>query len=221
MSVQPHKLGASGRLARLLTAVVLFVGTLGASVAGATVASADASVYTLSSGAPESYGPYLGSKDGGVGPGIGFTISCYLTGDSVTGQYGTENIWDEVSTTNNAGYVMYGGFVPDADVYTGSNSTVVPRCSNPVGTAIGNSPVQVMTGAGSGSNLTPLNVGEKVAIRCYTTNSSAWVSGPYGSEDIWDQLTMYNGWTVPNGGPSWVPDALIYTGSNSAVVPHC
>ena len=222
MTTQLHKLTASSPLIRVLAAFALLLGALTVGVFGATGASADASVYALPGGAPESYAPYVASEpyNGDIPAGYSFTISCYLTGDTVTGEYGSENVWDLVSSST-PGYIMYGGFVPDADVYTGSNSPVVPPCSIPVGTAIGTNPVPVMTGAGSGVSLTSLNVGEKVAIRCYTINNSAPVTGPYGKEYIWDQITEYNGWTVPNGGPSWVPDALIYTGSNSAVVPHC
>jgi hypothetical protein len=55
--------------------------------------------------------------------------------------------------------------------------------------------------------LDTLRLGEQIEIKCYTTGTR--VSGPYGSENIWDQLTA--NWE----GPMFVPDALIYTGSNS------
>jgi uncharacterized protein YraI len=58
--------------------------------------------------------------------------------------------------------------------------------------------------------------GVKLEIQCYRTGPT--VSGPYGSENIWDALTVgyFDG-----GLPAWIPDALVYTGTNSAVVPSC
>jgi hypothetical protein len=153
----------------------------------------------------------VSSESGGEIPkGASFNISCYMTGDTVSGPYGPENVWD---VTLGSPYDYAVGFVPDADVYTGSNSPVVPRCSAAIGTVIGENPVNVSNSPGNGLTYDTLRVGENVAIRCYTTSATS-VSGPYGSENIWDQLADW-------AGEAWVPDALIYTGSNSAVVPHC
>jgi hypothetical protein len=47
------------------------------------------------SSTPESWAPYLSSTSGAYTlAGAQLDIHCYLTGDSVTGPYGTENIWD-------------------------------------------------------------------------------------------------------------------------------
>lgn len=67
------------------------------------------------SGPGESYS--LISK---LAPGTIVSFNCYELGDSETGPYGTENIWDRLDS---------GGFVTDAWVYTGSNSATVPACS--------------------------------------------------------------------------------------------
>jgi uncharacterized protein YraI len=132
MNIQPHRLRTRSHRARASTAVVLLtLGAFSASLLGATAASADATVHTLVQ-SPEAYGPYLSSQSGGVAANVYFTISCYVTGDTVTGPYGSENVWDLVSS-GPSGYVSTGGFVPDADVYTDSDSPVVPHCSTALG----------------------------------------------------------------------------------------
>jgi uncharacterized protein YraI len=52
--------------------------------------------------------------------GATVTITCQTTGTTVTGTYGTSNIWDMLAD---------GGFVSDTYVYTGSDGTVAPACS--------------------------------------------------------------------------------------------
>lgn len=210
MKIQLHKPRVRTRLTRVLTALALTVGALGIGVLGATAASADATVQTLVK-TPMSWGPYLSSPYGSIDPGLSFTIKCYVTGDTVSGPYGSENVWDMES--------VGGDFVPDADVYTGSNSPVVPHCSTALGQIIGDDPVKVLETPGSGQ-VDSLNLGEKIEIQCYTTSSTS-VPGPYGPEDIWDLLTIDANGAIGYMGPMWVPDALVYTGSNSAVVPHC
>ncbi|MGW3681412.1 SH3 domain-containing protein [Streptomyces prasinus] len=65
------------------------------------------------------------------GPGTGYTIvrtlpvgaqvtiSCQTPGTTVTGPYGTSNIWDNIGN---------GQYVSDAYVKTGSDGYVAPRC---------------------------------------------------------------------------------------------
>ena len=70
--------------------------------------------------------------------------------------------------------------------------------------------VGVYSGPGDSNALLetiPANTG--ISIRCFVAGEI--ISGPYGSEDIWDALD--------SGG--FVPDALIFTDSNGAVVPAC
>jgi uncharacterized protein YraI len=51
-----------------------------------------------------------------------------------------------------------------------------------------------------------------VGIEC-TVQSNA-VTGPYGTEDIWDRVTW-------NGRTGFVADAWVYTGHNGAVAGSC
>jgi len=48
-----------------------------------------------------------------------------------------------------------------------------------------------------------------LTIRCYSTGSS--VTGKYGTTSLWNQLT----------DGAWISDAMVNTGSNSAIVPAC
>jgi hypothetical protein len=210
------------RRARVLAVVgLVIIGAFSATVLRTPAARADASVYTLQDAA-EYWGPstnvsgIIQGASGYLSTGEGIFISCYVTGETVSGLYGSENVWDEVS---GAPYdqVATGGFVPDAYVYTGSNSPVVPRCPGVVGQVIGDVQVTVYNGPGWGNNnklLGYVGSGADVVITCYSTGSS--VTGPYGTENIWDKTTR----TSP-ASQQWVPDAYVYTGSNSAVVPHC
>ena len=51
-----------------------------------------------------------------------------------------------------------------------------------------------------------------IDIQC-TAQGNA-VTGPYGTETIWDRTTY-------NGVAGYVADAWVYTGTNSAVAPAC
>ncbi|GAA4728516.1 hypothetical protein [Phytohabitans rumicis] len=46
-------------------------------------------------------------------------IECQVRGDTVTGTYGTTNLWDRLAP---------GYFVSDAYMYTGSDGQVAPTC---------------------------------------------------------------------------------------------
>ncbi|GAA3748773.1 hypothetical protein GCM10022225_36250 [Plantactinospora mayteni] len=61
------------------------------------------------------------SSVGTVADGAGVTIYCQTTGTTVTGTYGTSNIWDRIGT---------GRFISDAYVLTGYDGFIpgVPRC---------------------------------------------------------------------------------------------
>jgi uncharacterized protein YraI len=208
------------RRARILAVIGLIViGTFSTAVLHTPTAHA-ATAYDVMEDTAEYWGPSMNSASVVQGSGSyindaeGIYISCYVTGQTVSGQYGSEDVWDEVS---GAPYntVAVGGFVPDAYVYTGSNSPVVPRCSGASGQIIGNVQVTVYNGPGyNNSLLTYLSPGADVVFTCYSTGST--VTGPYGPEDIWDKTTVAN-----SAAQEWVPDAYVYTGSNNAVVPHC
>jgi uncharacterized protein YraI len=51
--------------------------------------------------------------------GISVPIYCQRPGDTITGYYGTSNIWDAITN---------GQYVSDAYVNTGSDGYVAPRC---------------------------------------------------------------------------------------------
>jgi uncharacterized protein YraI len=215
MTIQQHETPARNRRARTLGALsVLIAGVISAVVMNAPAAMADPTVHTLGTGADEYWAPYQSNTifSGFINANTNITISCYLTGDSVTGPYGAENVWDLVSGGSG---VQVGSFVPDADIYTGSNSPVVPTCGTALGQTIGGNNVSMYSGPGTNySYLGFVASGEKVEVKCYSTGTT--VSGPYGSENIWDKITA-----TSYGYAVWLPDALVYTGSNSAVVPHC
>ncbi|MFE9431614.1 hypothetical protein [Streptomyces sp. NPDC006640] len=52
--------------------------------------------------------------------GSSVPIRCQCPGESVTGPYGTSNVWDNIAN---------GQFVSDAYVHTGSDGYVAARCS--------------------------------------------------------------------------------------------
>jgi|HubBroStandDraft_1064217.scaffolds.fasta_scaffold12002_3 hypothetical protein len=69
-------------------------------------------------------GPYLASAAVGcIAQAASFTIDCTATGDSVTGPYGASSLWDHTT------YSGVSGFVPDANVYTGTANPVAGTCA--------------------------------------------------------------------------------------------
>ncbi|MGO1070284.1 peptidoglycan DD-metalloendopeptidase family protein [Lysobacter sp. CA199] len=56
---------------------------------------------------------------GSLNDGAAVSIQCQTTGTSVTGTYGTSNIWNRIGS---------GRFIPDAYTYTGSDGRVAPNC---------------------------------------------------------------------------------------------
>ncbi|MFJ6674086.1 peptidoglycan DD-metalloendopeptidase family protein [Actinosynnema sp. NPDC091369] len=55
---------------------------------------------------------------GSVANGATVTISCQAKGETITGKYGTTNLWDKIGA----------GYISDAYVYTGSDGQVAPSC---------------------------------------------------------------------------------------------
>ncbi|MEU8529652.1 MULTISPECIES: SH3 domain-containing protein [Streptomyces] len=53
-------------------------------------------------------------------PGSYVNVYCQTPGETITGPYGTTNIWDNIAN---------GEFVSDAYVKTGRDGYVAPRCS--------------------------------------------------------------------------------------------
>lgn len=50
---------------------------------------------------------------------------CYLRGQTVTGKYGTSNVWDYIITPDGKR-----GYISDTYLYTGSDKPVIPDCNN-------------------------------------------------------------------------------------------
>jgi uncharacterized protein YraI len=94
-------------------AVLLFTGPAAAAVTG-TVHTSGAALNVRS-------GPHTSSSVvTTVANGASVSIDCQITGDSVTGTYGTSTIWDHLPAQ--------GGYVSDAYIYTGSDGFVASQC---------------------------------------------------------------------------------------------
>ena len=133
----------------------------------------------------------------------GIWIVCYVNGQSITGPYGTETIWD----LGDDGY-----YYSDAWLYTGTNGAVVPACSlknvTVVSQATGGDSGH--TGPGNAYAAGPTHPAEGgIQIACYVNGQS--IAGPYGTESIWDLST--DGY--------YYSDAWLYTGTNGAAVRTC
>ncbi|MFE0575115.1 SH3 domain-containing protein [Streptomyces albogriseolus] len=99
-----------------------------ADVEGRTAEAAVATAAALATSYPVAPGYQLNVRSG---PGTGYSIvrvlsegawvriNCQTTGTTVTGPYGTSNIWDNISS---------GQYVSDAYIRTGSDGYVAPRC---------------------------------------------------------------------------------------------
>ncbi|QQP98680.1 M23 family metallopeptidase [Lysobacter enzymogenes] len=59
---------------------------------------------------------------GSLANGAAVTIRCQKTGETITGTYGTSNIW------NNVGAAGTNKYIPDAYTFTGSDGRVAPDC---------------------------------------------------------------------------------------------
>jgi uncharacterized protein YraI len=103
------------RAAVTATAVAsVLLGTAGAASAATGTINTSGAALTVRAAPGTGYDGWTSVADG-----ASVTILCQTTGSSVTGTYGTTNIWDMISD---------GGFVSDAYVYTGSDGTVAPTC---------------------------------------------------------------------------------------------
>ncbi|MBL7487414.1 hypothetical protein I6A62_04830 [Frankia sp. AgW1.1] len=144
-------------------------------------------------------------QTGSLSSGQTVGIHCYVAGQSVSGPYGTEDLWDALDT---------GGYIPDAELYTGSNGATVPACpSAQFGTgtypvawtgASGYSPrtAQSLNSASTGA---VLPTGLLVAITCETTGQALTDSAGYTSSR-WDALA----------GGGWIPNVYLDTQVNGA-----
>ena len=97
------------------TAIAVFAFAGPAAAATGTVHTDSGASLTVRSG------PHLSSTAvGSVADGATINITCQTHGDTVTGKYGTSNIWDHISS----------GYVTDTYVFTGSDGLVAPLCGS-------------------------------------------------------------------------------------------
>jgi uncharacterized protein YraI len=114
---------ARRRLLLVPTAAIMLAGF--GLVAPAALASASGTVNTA--GAPlnvRSTPSVNGTAVGTLADGATITIDCQTYGDTVSGTYGTSNIWDHVPAKS--------GYASDTYVYTGSDTLVAPLCGGTV-----------------------------------------------------------------------------------------
>ncbi len=95
-------------------AAALLVGTAGVAHAATGTVNTAGAPLTVRAAPGTGYDAWSSVADGAT-----VTITCQTTGSTVTGTYGTTNLWDMLSG---------GGFVSDAYVYTGSDAQVAPSC---------------------------------------------------------------------------------------------
>ncbi len=94
--------------------VAVLIGTAGVANAAPGTVNTAGTPLTVRAGPGTSFDAFDTRADG-----ASVTILCQTTGTSVTGTYGTSNIWDMIGD---------GGFVSDAYVYTGSDGRVEHDC---------------------------------------------------------------------------------------------
>lgn len=111
---------------RLLSrlAMVPLTGALLFGMSALSVASANAAGTVNTNGTPLNVRASASTSATVVGTladGASISIDCQTYGSTVTGTYGTSDIWDHVPAK--------GGYVSDTYVYTGSDTLVAPLCS--------------------------------------------------------------------------------------------
>jgi hypothetical protein len=105
--------------------------------------------------------------------------------------------------------------VADAWVYTGTNRTIAPGCggAQPTGRILISPCLNLRAGPNGNTTLVGC-VPQNTTINIQCTAQGNAVTGPYGTETIWDRTTY-------NGTPGFVADAWVYTGTNNAAAPAC
>ncbi|MFF8628746.1 SH3 domain-containing protein [Streptomyces werraensis] len=100
------------------------------------------------------------------------------------------------------------GSVPDAEAAQGVTATAAALATSyPVAPGYR---LNVRSGPGTGyAVVRVLSEGAQVRINCQTPGT--WVTGPYGTSNIWDNI----------GNGQYVSDAYIRTGSDGYVAPRC
>jgi len=111
-------------LLRRLALLMPLIAVLLAGISAFSVAEATASGTVNTNGTPlnvRATPSTSGTIVGTLADGASISIDCQTYGSTVTGTYGTSDIWDHVPAKS--------GYVSDTYVYTGSDTLVAPLCS--------------------------------------------------------------------------------------------
>jgi uncharacterized protein YraI len=116
-----RRVGAGCTRAVTLFATVAVAVAVAVAAGTGTALAATGTVHTDSGEAVNVHsGPHTSAAVvGSVANGASVSISCQTYGDTVTGKYGTSDIWDKIPS----------GYITDTYVYTGSDGLVAPLCS--------------------------------------------------------------------------------------------
>ncbi|SFI62201.1 hypothetical protein [Amycolatopsis sacchari] len=159
-----------------IAATAVLLGTAPAMAATGTVHTDSGAPLTVRSSPSTSAGAV-----GTIAEGKSVTIDCQTNGDTVSGKYGTTDIWDHVPAS--------GGYISDAYVYTGSDGRVAPDCS---GTT------QTCSGSGLGNPNTCAQAVAKAKSRVHTDYDSSY--------DGWcDRINAQNyGWSASGSNTAYI-----------------
>jgi len=109
------------RFTRLAVAAIATSAVAVVICAGTAYAAASGTVHTSGAALNVRSGPSTtASSVGSVANGASVSISCQMYGQSVTGTYGTSNVWDKIGA----------GYVSDTYIYTGSDGLVAGLCGS-------------------------------------------------------------------------------------------
>jgi uncharacterized protein YraI len=160
-----------------IAGAVVLIGGAPALAAAAGTVHTDSGVAVTVRSAPSTSAASVGT----VADGASVSIDCQTNGDTVTGKYGTSDIWDHIPAS--------GGYVSDTYVYTGSDGRVAPDCA---GTTL------VCSTSGTGDPNTCAEAVTKAKSRVHTNNDSAY--------DGWcDRINAQNyGWTASGSTTAYV-----------------
>lgn len=153
----------------------IVLGVAGPAFAASGTVHTDSGVAVTIRATPSTSGTPVGS----VANGAAVTISCQTNGSTVTGKYGTSDIWDKVGS----------GYITDTYVYTGSDGRVAPDCA---GSTLS------CTTSGTGDPNSCAQAVTKAKSRVHTGNDSSY--------DGWcDRINAQNyGWTASGSTTAYV-----------------
>jgi surface antigen len=189
-SSRGRALSAAVLAAALVAAIAVALGVAPSALAATGTVSWTNSCLNVRTGPGSGYSAITCLSDGTV-----VNIDCQTTGDSVTGPYGSTNVWDHLPD--------YGGYVTDAYVETGSNGYVAPQCGSSGGVLRGDDYPY------SGGCIDCPDQWQFLTREC--TSFVAWRmnqlgvnftngmnGGWFGNAETWDDNAWNLGWRVDN-----------------------